>query len=232
MNLQALLPTIIVIGFVDSLNPSLFAAQFLLLTTPRPTARIFSYIAGVLTVNFFGGLLILAGARALLAEIAVQINPVTLYGGQLLLGLAILGFGLWMRLDQGTSNALEPGRKPRSLRPIHTFALGMAVMVNELTTALPYFIAIERITQANLSAPASVGVLALYNAVFSLPLFGFMVIFLVNRERFSGVIARVNAWLTRWMPRLIRYALMILGAVLALHGAVQLLSVLTTSAAS
>jgi cytochrome c biogenesis protein CcdA len=224
MNLQALLPTIIVIGFVDSLNPSLFAAQFVLLTTPRPTARIFSYIAGVLTVNFFGGLLILAGARALLTEIAVQINPVTLYGGQLLLGLAILGFGLWMRLDQGTSATPEPGRKPRSLRPIHTFALGMVVMLNELTTALPYFVAIERITQANLSAPASIAVLALYNAVFSLPLFGFMAVFLVNRERFSGVIARVNAWLTRWMPRLIKYGSILLGAGLALTAISPLLN--------
>jgi len=59
-----LLAALVGIAVVDSLNPSLFMGQFFLLTQPRPVPRSLQYIAGILTVNGMGGLLILAGIRA------------------------------------------------------------------------------------------------------------------------------------------------------------------------
>jgi len=206
------------IAFLDSLNPSLFLAQFYLLTTPRPVPRILSYIAGVLLVNFGGGLLILAGVRTLVANLLSSWSGDTLRGLQLALGLAILAFGLWFRIDAAEGE----GRKPRSLQPIHTFALGMGVMLNELTTALPYFVAIERIAQAQLSAAGNLLALGAYNLVFGLPLLGFLLLVVTFRRRFASVLERVTRAVRLWMPRLVKWG-SLFGAVLALDAAVYFL---------
>ena len=208
------------IAFLDSLNPSLFLAQFYLLTTPRPVPRILSYIAGVLLVNFAGGLLILAGVRTLVANLLGSWNGDTLRGLQLALGLAILAFGLWFRLDAAGGEA----KKPRSLQPIHTFALGMGVMLNELTTALPYFVAIERIAQAQLSVAGKLLALGAYNLVFSLPLLGFLLLVVTFRRRFASVLERVTRAVQVWTPRLVKWGSVLIGAVLAMDAAAYFLS--------
>ncbi len=206
------------IAVVDSLNPSLFIAQFYLLTTPKPAARISAYIAGVLVVNFFGGLLVLGGVRTVVAEFFSSISPAVLSGGQLVLGVVLVIFGLWY--SAAPQPQAEP-KKPRSLLPVHTFLLGMVVMVNELSTALPYFLAIERIAQAQIDVATSVGALILYNGIFALPLFGFLALFLAYRSRFTRQIDAINRWIQKWMPRLLKYGALILGLVL-IAAAVQM----------
>ncbi|MBL8162353.1 MAG: GAP family protein [Anaerolineae bacterium] len=206
------------IAVVDSLNPSLFIAQFYLLTTPKPAARISAYIAGVLVVNFFGGLLVLGGVRTVVAEFFSSISPAVLSGGQLVLGVVLVIFGLWY--SAVPQPQAEP-KKPRSLLPVHTFLLGMVVMVNELSTALPYFLAIERIAQAQIDVATSVGALILYNGIFALPLFGFLALFLAYRSRFTRQIDAINRWIQKWMPRLLKYGALILGLVL-IAAAVQM----------
>ncbi|MDX1991154.1 MAG: GAP family protein [bacterium] len=215
----SLIVALIGIAVADSLNPSLFVAQFYLLTTPKPTARILSYIAGILTVNYFGGVLLLGGARVLFADFIASLNHTTLYGVQLVVGLLILGFGLWMRAQAAETTEVK---KPFSLRPIHTFALGMVVMVNELTTALPYFVAIERIAQADVGVVGGLALLLLYNAVFSLPLFGFLVFALVYRQHFAETLAKINRWMQVWMPRFIKYGSIAFGGVLSANAALML----------
>jgi cytochrome c biogenesis protein CcdA len=207
----ALILSLTGIAFVDSLNPSLFVAQFYLLTTPKPVPRIVSYIAGVLAANFLGGVLILGGARTVITEFFNSIDPATLNLLQFGLGVVLVGFGLWYKAEPQPE---AEAKKPRSLLPIHTFVLGMVVMVNELTTALPYFIAIERIAQAQLDVPASIVALVLYNLVFALPLFAFLLGFVLYRERFNTQIAAINRWVQVWTPRLIKYGSLVLGIVL------------------
>ena len=135
----ALLLSLIGIAALDSLNPTRFVAQFSLPATPRPAPRILAYIAGVLAVNVAGGALILGGLGTAITRALDALSGTLLHGLQLALGLACLIFGLWYR---ARAAAMGEARKPRSLRPIHAFALGAAVMLNEIT-ALPYFIAIE-----------------------------------------------------------------------------------------
>lgn len=201
------------IAVLDSLNPTLFVAQFYLLTTPQPTPRILAYIAGVLTVNFGGGLLILGGMRQLVTDLLRQASPDLLNTLQLALGIALIIFGLWSNATADDSEA----RKPRSLRPIHTFALGMVVMLNELTTALPYFVAIERIAQAELHWLGNILALALYNAIFALPLIAFLVLLITFRQRFADRLARITRGLQIWMPRAIKYGSLAFGAALFLN---------------
>lgn len=209
-----LLSTIIVIAMFDSLNPSLFVVQLYLLTTQRPVPRVLAYIGGVLLANFLGGALVLAGFRALLGDVLRSLDPAWLYGTELVLGAALLGFGVWMRI---MPKEQQEARKPRSLSIGHAFVLGTAVMVNELTTALPYFVAIERLTQAGLSITWNVFALVIYNLVFGLPLFGILFAYLAIRGRFLAVIERVNRSLAYWMPRLIKYGSVMFGGALIAH---------------
>jgi cytochrome c biogenesis protein CcdA len=214
-----LLASLVGIAFFDSLNPSLFVAQFYLLTTLRPVPRILSYIAGVLTVNFWGGVLLAAGLGAVFTAWFNTIPPSVIYSGIVILGVGLVGFGLWSRLEPA-----EPTlHKPRSLGLLHTYLLGVVVMLNELTTALPYFVAIERVVQAELSTLHSLLVLALYNLVFGLPLFVFVVLFVIYGRRFTSQLAGISGWLQRWLPRLIKIGALLLGGVLVVEGAAYFL---------
>lgn len=217
MTSLSLLPSMLAIALVDSLNPSLFVAQFYLLTTRRPKTRILSYILGLLLVNFLGGILILSGARVVIVEFLNSFTPALFYGAQLVLGVVLIVFGLWMRVS--AHREIE-AKKPRSLHPVHTFLLGMLVMLNEITTALPYFVAIERIAQAQVDAAQGVGLLIFYNLIFSLPLFGFLLL----RGRFLNQLERLNQRLQYWMPRIIKYGALVFGGVLAINAGAYLLT--------
>lgn len=208
-----LLVAIIVIAIFDSLNPSLFVAQLYLLTTPRPVPRVLAYIVGVLAVNFLGGLLVLGGLRTLFVGFVQSLDPNLFYAAELTLGVVLIGFGLWMRLKPNHVEA----PKPRSLSIGNALLLGGAVMINELTTALPYFVAIERLAQAELSLGWNVFALVVYNVVFGLPLFGFLFGYLAVRQRFIVQIERINRGVAYWMPRIIKYGSIIFGGVLVAH---------------
>lgn len=215
-----LLLSIVGIGLLDSINPSLFIAQLYLLTTVRPVPRVLSYIAGGVLAYFIGGLLILTGARTIIADWLAQASVTLLYGLQLAAGLLILGFGLWMKIGDKPQEV----RKPRSLTLASSFALGIVVIGNEVTTALPYFAAIEQIAQAKMGMPQNLLALLLYNAVFSLPLFAFLLIFLLFRQQWAGIIERINQSIQFWMPRIMKWLAIIFGAGLALNAAVFLLT--------
>lgn len=209
----ALLLSLVGIAVLDSLNPSLFVALVYLMTTPQPTLRSLSYIAGVLHVNFAGGILILSGARTLFNDWFTDISDSTLTLLQLVLGFALIGFGWWMKLDAD----MNPTRKPRTLSSFHTFILGMVVMLNELTTALPYFIAIERLAQAQLGTVDNLLALIIYNLIFAAPLLGFLGGFLLLRQRLLHSLEKMNHWLGYWMPRVIKYGAVVFGVGLVIE---------------
>jgi len=211
----ALLLSVVGMGLLDSINPSLFIAQLYLLTTARPVPRVLSYIAGGVFAYFLGGVLILTGARAVIVDWLGQASPTLLYGLQLVVGLLILGFGLWFKTEVQPQEA----RKARSLTLGSSFVLGIVVIGNEVTTALPYFVAIEQIAQAKMSLPQNLLTLLLYNTMFSLPLFAFLLIYVLFRQRWAGILERINQGIQRWMPRLIKWLAIGFGAVLVLNAA-------------
>jgi cytochrome c biogenesis protein CcdA len=217
----SLLATLIGIGIVDSLNPSLFIAQFYLLTTPKPTNRVIAFIAGVWVVMVLGGILILGGVRTFVTENLSNLPETPVLIAQLVLGVVLLIFG-W-RYNAKPAETGE-AKKPFSSTLLAAFVLGMVVMVNEITTALPYFIAIERIADANLSWSLNIVALVVYNVVFALPLFAFLGGFLLLKDRFTSQIESINAFIARWTPRIVKYGALILGVVCVVDGVGRLLS--------
>lgn len=211
--------TLMGIAALDSLNPSLFFAQFYLLTTPRPVMRILSYIAGVLTINVLGGWLILNNARVVITEIIASINPQVLMIFQVIAGLALILFGVLYK----ASHTTEQEKKPHSLHPLYTFGFGMLVMLNEITTALPYFVAIEQIAQAEMHFIGNLVALAVYNVIFALPLLVFLGLFLLYQKRFEAGIAVVRKWSEIWIPRIVKVAATAFGAFLILDAGSRLI---------
>ncbi len=208
------------IAFLDSLNPSLFIAQFYLLTTPQPTKRTLSYIAGIVIANFIGGLLVLGGVRAIFAEVVTLITPLMPWL-HAILGALLLFFAF--RQTQAAATPME-AKKPTSLRPLHTFILGVVVMGNELTTALPYFVAIERIVEANLPPIQVLLTLGLYNLIFALPLFAFLWLFLRFQARFVASLTKLQQTIQHWIGRILRWAALIFGVILFINGVLWLLT--------
>jgi cytochrome c biogenesis protein CcdA len=209
------LPVIVIIALLDSLNPSLFLGQFYLMTTPDPVRRIGSYIAGLLAVNFLGGVLFLAGLNALLSRFVAVLSPEIVYAAMFAGGAALIIFGLWLRIPPaGEGSSEQPAVKLRSLRLHHSFALGALIMLNELTTALPYLAAIERIAAAELGWAGNLALLAIYNLVFAAPLVLFLLLFVQLRERFTAQIARISAAVHLWTLRIFKYGSLAAGVLL------------------
>lgn len=215
-----LLMSLIGIALVDSLNPSLFIAQFYLLTTPQPIPRLLSYIVGIVLVNVSGGMLLLGGVQPLVTTMLSTISEDTFKSVQLVVGLASVGFGMWMTT---TTVRTSEVKKPRSLQPRHAFVLGMVVMLNEITTALPYFVAIERIVQAQLSGLNNMLALMLYNVVFSAPLFVFVALFVMFRQRFAAQLNRITQVIQQWTPRVIKYGALLFGVIVTSDAVAYLL---------
>lgn len=214
----ALVASLIGLAALDSLNPSLFAALFYLLTTIRPVVRILSYIAGVLVVNFFGGLLLFFGVLETIGRLLDNLDNEVLFGIQLLAGMALVIFGFVFKAT--SDSAQDVTKKLRSISPVHTFLLGMAVMLNEITTALPYFVAIERIIRAQMDTIGNLLALAGYNVVFSLPLFGFLALYVAYGQRFTSRINRLTQPVIIWTLRIIKYGSIVLGIPLVLDALV------------
>lgn len=215
-----LFASLIGIALLDSMNPSLFIAQFYLLTTPHPVPRLLSYIAGIVLVNFTGGVLLLGGVQTVVTNLLSTISGDALKSMQLVIGLAIFGFGLWMK---ATGPGSDEVKKPRSLHPRHTFVLGMAVMLNEITTALPYFVAIERVVQAQLSGISNLVALIVYNVVFGAPLLAFVALFIIYRQRFAAQLNRITQVIQQWMPKVVKYGALLFGGVMAFDAVVSLI---------
>lgn len=157
--------------------------------------------------NFIGGLLLLGGVRGWVSAWISGLSTETLLAAQLGLGVLFLGFGLLYRPDaQGGAV-----RKPRSPHLFHAFALGALVMINELTTALPYFVAVERIAHAEMVPGWNLLALVIYNVVFSLPLFGFMAAYIALRERFASYVEKISSSIQLWLPRILRGASLVVG---------------------
>ena len=97
-------------------------------------------------------------------------------------------------------------------------------MLDEITTALPYFFAIEQSAQARQGVMANVVLLVLYNVVFGAPLFALLGWFVTYRQRFAAQIERVIHAVQTWTPRMLKYGSIAFGGALMLHAGAYLLT--------
>jgi cytochrome c biogenesis protein CcdA len=138
----------------------------LVLRGPDARPLVVVYVAAVLVTYFAIGLVLTLGLgltpKAMLESDAA-------YLAQGVLGTAMLAYAV---LAPGRSRGHGPTRArhlPAAGRPMAVFALGVAVTVLELPTALPYLGAVGAITRADLTVADWLPLLVAYNLIFVLP---------------------------------------------------------------
>jgi cytochrome c biogenesis protein CcdA len=162
-----LLPAIVGLAVVDSINPSALLATILLLLRGRGARPLVAvYVAAVLVTYFAIGLALTLGL-GLTPEALLESDAAYLVQG--VLGAAMLAYAVLAPGRVRGQGPAVPRRLPSAGRPAAVFALGVAVTVLELPTALPYLGAVGAITRADLAVADWLPLLVAYNLIFVLP---------------------------------------------------------------
>ena len=189
-----LLPAIVGLAVVDSINPSALLATIALLLRGRSARPLVAvYVVAVLATYFAIGLALTLGLG--LTPAAVLESDAT-YLVQGALGAAMLAYAL-LAPGGRRRDPVEPRGLPAVRRPAAVFALGAAVTVLELPTALPYLGAVGALTRADLAVAEWLPLLGLYNLIFVLPPLLLLVGHMALGERADAVLARLRARLGR-----------------------------------
>jgi cytochrome c biogenesis protein CcdA len=186
-----LLPAIVGLAVVDSINPSALLATIVLLLRGRPARPLVAvYVAAVLVTYFAVGLALTLGLgltpQALLESDAA-------YLAQGVLGAAMLAYAVLAPDRSRRRDPAASGRLPAVRGPVAVFALGAAVTVLELPTALPYLGAVGAITRADLAVGDWLPLLATYNLIFVLPPLALLAAHVALGDRASGLFERLRA---------------------------------------
>lgn len=198
------------IAALDSLNPTTTAVQICLLTTPNPVARSVSFIAGVFLTYWAAGVAVALGVGQL--ELNFPSLPESLfYMIQLIIGVVLFMVG-W-NLNKFSANSKEV-KRPFRLTIVHTFLFGSAATLWDFPTALPYLAAIERIIRLQLDTLTTIGILAIYNLIFVLPLIVLLGIYLSQGEQSIHLIRAIQRSMQKWGSKILRMLLVGLGLLL------------------
>jgi cytochrome c biogenesis protein CcdA len=114
------------------------------------------------------------------------------YLAQGALGAAVLAYAAAAPGRRRAAGPGEPRRLPAAGRPLAVFALGVAVTVLELPTALPYLGAAGAITRAELAVADWLPLLLLYNLIFVLPPLALLAGHLALGDRADGLLERLR----------------------------------------
>lgn len=185
-----LLPAIVGLAVVDSINPSALLATIVLLLRGKPARPLVAvYVAAILVTYFAVGLALTLGLgltpRALVESDAA-------YLAQGVLGAAMLAYAV---LAPGRGRERGPAADPRLpavRRPAAVFALGVAVTFLELPTALPYLGAVGAITRADLAVGDWLPLLAAYNLIFVLPPLALLAAHVALGDRAGALLERLR----------------------------------------
>ena len=173
-----LLPAIVGLAVVDSINPSALLATIVLLLRGKPARPLVAvYVAAVLVTYFAIGLVVTLGL-GLTPEALLESDAAYLLQG--VLGAAMLAYAV-----------VAPG-KGRVAGPAAVFALGVAVTFLELPTALPYLGALGAMARADLAVGDWLPLLATYNLIFVLPPLALLAAHVVLGDRAGALLERLR----------------------------------------
>jgi cytochrome c biogenesis protein CcdA len=178
------------LALLDSLNPATIAAValVLLLTQRRPVLSAVAVAAGAYLTVLGVGLVLFFSAGAA----AEAVNGVVVALRFVAFGLA--GFSL---IVAGVRRLRDRPRKrvrlPDWFSPATAIGLGAGMTAADLPNAFPYFIAIERLLNANVSGLTGVAVIAGYAAIYCLPCVVLVVIGSVAHDKVRDRLQRLVA---------------------------------------
>ncbi len=210
------------VGLADSLNPSTVAPALYLATGHKRVLRVTQFTIGVFAVDFAVGLVLTIGPGRLLLGLVPHPQRTVRHVIELVAGviLLVVAVALW----RGRRSLARRELPMRSGGGGSALFAGASIATVELPTAVPYFAVIAGIVASSASLPQEIGLLALYNVAFVLPLVAIIVILLVAGERANPLLQKGGAWLQRRWPVVLATLLLLVGAVLTVLGGAGLLT--------
>lgn len=185
-----LLPAIVGLAALDSINPSALLATIALLLRGRPGRPLVAvYVVAVLATYFAIGLVLTLGL-GLTPEAVVQSDTAYLVQGGV--GAVMLAYALAAPNRQRKPSPGQHPSLPTANHPLSVFALGMTVTVLELPTALPYLGAVGAITRADLVVAEWLPLLVTYNLIFVLPPLLLLAAHVALGDRAEAVLERLR----------------------------------------
>lgn len=188
-----LVAALVGLAVVDSLNLSTIAVVILiLLTVQRPVATGWVYALGAV-VAFFGlTMLVYFGASfagTLIEDLAAWMRRIIFLG----FGVMFVVFGVRrFRTRERRGYPLL-----RWVNPLTAFPLGIVATLADLPNAFPMFFAVERLIDAEVSAPTAVAALAGYTLIYAVPTVLVLVLGILfkdrPRDRFREVYDRLTS---------------------------------------
>jgi cytochrome c biogenesis protein CcdA len=163
---SGLLAGIAALALADSLNPATIVVITLILLTVRhrPGASAMAFVLGAMCTVFVLGAVIFLGAGA--AADAVNEGLVWLRRAVFLIAAVALAAAAARRLKSRQRKAIE---LPTWFSAWTAVPLGVLVTGADLPNAFPYFIAIERLVDADVATPTGLLVLGSYALVYCTP---------------------------------------------------------------
>ena len=209
------------VGLADSLNPSTVGPALYLATVRNRVWRVTQFTIGVFSVTFAGGLVLTIGPGRLLLGLVPHPQGTVRHVIELVAGvvLLIVAVALW-RGRRSLARRELPGRSGSGGSAL---IAGASIAAVELPTAAPYFAVIAGIVASSASVPQEIGLLALYNVAFVLPLLVIVVVIAFGGERGDRWLQQGGAWLQRRWPVVLASLLLFVGSVLAILGGTGLI---------
>ena len=160
-----MLPGLLALALVDSINPSAIVVTLYLLSRGRVPARVVVYVAAIFLTYLTLGMMMMSGIDALLPSLRTASESRLGFIVQGLIGLAMLLYAVRAPTTARSAPRVEPGASTYAALAF----LGVTVTAMELPTAVPYFGAIALLTTADLPMARWLPLLVLYNVIFVLP---------------------------------------------------------------
>ncbi|MGO9976858.1 MAG: GAP family protein [Solirubrobacteraceae bacterium] len=212
-----LVGVVISVGLADSLNPSTVGPALYLATARRRVLRVTQFTIGVFGVTLLAGVVLTIGPGRLLLGLIPNPQRNVRHAIELVAGILLLlaAAALWRgrrRLAQRELPMRDGGSAGSAL------IAGASIAAVELPTALPYFAVIAGIVASSASLAQEIGLLAIYNLAFVLPLLAIIVVLLVAGGRADPWLQKGGAWLQRRWPVVFACLLLLVGSGLTVLG--------------
>ncbi|MFD3448651.1 GAP family protein [Microbacteriaceae bacterium 4G12] len=185
----ALLGAIAGLAALDAFNPAtIVAVTLILLAAPRrPGLTALVTVLGAATTVFAAGAALFLGAGAAAGAVDGVVLALR-YLAFAAAGAALIVAGI----RRFRTRSRRPIRLPAWFTPWTAFPFGALLTGADLPNAFPYFIAIERLIDAGVTAGEGLLVLVGYAAIYCLPCLILLAIGLLARERTGAFLARIT----------------------------------------
>jgi cytochrome c biogenesis protein CcdA len=215
-----LLGLVVLIGILDSLNPSTLAPALYIAGGETPHRSLTGFIAGVFVVNLAGGLVLALGpGQALLAFVprpGLEVRHLIELG----LGIGTFLVAGWLWLARYRVARRIEGKGERIDRS--SLLVGAGISAAELPTAVPYFAVIAAVVDSGLPVGTQVGLIVIFNAVFVAPLLVILVARSLLGARGRAFVAGLRSRADRVIATAIPAIVLFVAVLLTTRGAVGL----------